>query len=157
MFLLTALVCMGDASSQDSITLERKVSDWMKSFKENNKTVVYRYLTKDSTMVFGSNKEKTFLTSVTIYDKKNKMNTWYFYNQAGVFRIQILFRLHNKTSGKKKKVFCNYYFENDELLPLKSECPFNHLDLLNEAQRFKTMAVPYLNEGRQIQKNTTIN
>jgi hypothetical protein len=61
-----------NAAAQDSIAVEQKISEWMKNFKKNNKAQIYRCTTKDSTVVFGSNKAKTFLTSVMILTRKEK-------------------------------------------------------------------------------------
>jgi hypothetical protein len=72
------------------------------------------------------------------------VNTWFYFDAGGVFRILILQQLIENSSAKRKKVFCNYYFENDKMFYKKSECLFEAGDLLTEANRLKSLASSYL-------------
>jgi hypothetical protein len=130
----------------DSSEVMGKISFWMKSFKKMNKKQLYKYESPDSTIVFGSNKQKTVFTSVLVSDRKRNENRWYFYNETGVFRISIRQREKAGNSKERRKNW-EYYFEGGELIYQVGKSPEHKpADLLLTANTYKEMAVAYLSK-----------
>jgi hypothetical protein len=143
----TAFASSTFALSEDTLTIEQKISNWMRNFKKNNKAQIYRYKTTDSSIVFGSNKAKTFLTSVVIFDKKRSENRWYYYDTTGLFRVTISQRPTQKTSNKSGKVFCNYYFESGIVIYKNGDCIVEDpANMLTKSYKFQQLARHYLQD-----------
>jgi hypothetical protein len=128
----------------DSVDVTKKISTWMREFKKNNKKQFYSFRTADSTIVFGSNKKETFLTSVLLYDRKRNENRWYYYNEHEVFRISIQ-ETPNRDKGQKKSKYYSYYFENGKLIfETQNDSKYVLASLLALAHAYEELAIPYL-------------
>ena len=131
------------SGAQDSTFTEEKIAKWLENFRKSNKTRLYEFRTKDSTVVFGTNKAKTYLTSALIFDRRRNVNKWYYYHEKGVFRISVL-QINRRSSRRTRKEFCDYYFEGNKIIRQNGVCYFKPEDLLIEANRLKVLATSYL-------------
>src|SRR6476620_8517814 len=119
----------------DTVELPARILEQMHKSKQNIKKMIYRFENRDSSIYFSSDKEEIFLSMVYISDRKARSNRWFYYDTTGLFRVQIIQR---PKGSRSKKVFSNYYFDNDSLI-LKSH-DNTSLDpdyLLIEANRYK--------------------
>ena len=117
----------------------------MRNFKKQNKVQIHRFESRDSTITFGSNKQKSFLTSVLLLNKTHNENKWFFYDSNGIFRISIAEQKPPKEEPKRKKFICSYYFANDSLTyKIENGKKFDITDLLIEAKKYQELAVQYL-------------
>jgi hypothetical protein len=126
----------------DTVELPARILEQMHNSKQNIKKIIYRFETRDSSIYFSSDKEGKFLSMVYISDKKARSNRWFYYDITGLFRVQIIQR---PRGGIHKKVFSNYYFDNDSLIHQSHDNSSLDPDkLLFEANRYKTIAELYL-------------
>ena len=129
----------------DTVDVPNLMKERMRSFKHQNKVQIYRYENSDSTILFGSNKQKSFLTSVMILDKFHNENRWFYFDSTGVFRVTIADRKQTQMSDKKKKSTSTYYFENANVVyKIEDYKKYNPSDLIYEATRYLELAIPYL-------------
>jgi len=129
----------------DTIDITSRIAERMRSFKQQNKVQIYKYENSDSTILFGSNKQRSFLTSVMILDKVRNENRWFYFDSLGVFRVTIAERKRTQMDDKKKKSTSSYYFENTHVIyKIEDDKKYNTSDLINEARRYQKLAIPYL-------------
>jgi hypothetical protein len=129
----------------DTIDITSRIKERMRSFKQQNKVQIYKYENSDSTILFGSNKQRSFLTSVMILDKVRNENRWFYFDSLGVFRVTIAERKRTQMDDKKKKSTSSYYFENTHVIyKIEEDKKYNTSDLINEAKRYQELAIPHL-------------
>jgi hypothetical protein len=130
-------------SSFGSFELPVHIFEKMSKSKQNIKKIIYRFDTRDSSIFFASDKQEKFLSLVYISDRNARSNRWYYYDTSGLFRVQII----QRPKGREvKKVFSNYYFENDSLIHKSNDnASLDPDNLLIESNRYKTIAEVYLN------------
>lgn len=119
----------------------------MIQFKNQNKVQLYEFNGSDSSILFGSNKQKTFLTSVRVLDKTRNENRWYFFDSDGLFRVTIAER--KRPDGvKRKKSTSSYYFENGVVVyKIEEAIKYEPSKLLLEAKKYLDLASQYLNKN----------
>ena len=129
----------------DTTNPESSIKEQMRNFKKQNKVQIHRFESRDSTITFGSNKQKSFLTSVLLLNKTHNENKWFFYDSNGIFRISIAEQKPPKEEPKRKKFICSYHFANDSLIhKIENGKKFDITDLLIEAKKYQELAVQYL-------------
>ena len=129
----------------DTIDITSRIKEQMRSFKQQNKVQIYKYENSDSTILFGSNKRRSFLTSVMILDKVHNENRWFYFDSTGVFRVTIADRKPTQIGDKRKKSTSSYYFENGSLVyKIEDDKRYNTSDLKYESKRYQELAIPYL-------------
>ena len=132
-------------NSVDTLNLVSRIEGRMRRFKQQNKLQIHRYYSPDSTITFGSNKQRSFLTSVLVIDKKSNENRWFYYESNSIFRISIVEHPRKIGKTKFKRGSCTYYFENNNLVFKKEEGISRKLaDLLIEAENYQVHAILYL-------------
>ena len=147
MIMFSLISFHGNASpfghqSSDTIDVPSRMKERMRSFKHQNKVQIYRYENSDSTILFGSNKQRSFLTSVMILDKFHNENRWFYFDSTGVFRITITDRKRTQMNVKSTS---SYYFENANVVyKIEDGKKYNTSDLIYEATRYQELAIPYL-------------
>lgn len=150
MILFSLISFHGNASQisykpSDTLDVTSRMKERMRSFKHQNKVQIFRYETSDSTILFGSNKRRSFLTSVMILDKLHNENRWFYFDSTGVFRVTIAGRKRTQMTDKKKKSTSSYYFENATVVyKIEDDKKHNTIDLIYEANRYQELAIPYL-------------
>src|SRR5688572_4837969 len=92
--ILSSIVFHGNASQidnkpADTIDITSRITERWRNFKQQNKVQIYKYENSDSTILFGSNKQRSFLTSVMILDKVSNENRWFYFDSLGVFKVTI--------------------------------------------------------------------
>lgn len=132
-------------NSADTTDIKSFIADRLRNFKKQNKVQIYRYETADSIIVFGSNKGRTFLTSVMIFGKSHNENKWFYFDSTGVFRITIASRKRIKLGNKKRRTVSSYYFKNANVVyKIEEDKKYNIPDLLLDSKRFQVLASSYL-------------
>ena len=153
-FLSTCLATQIQASAfqinfqpLDTNGLEIRLKEKMIQFKKQNKLQVYKFAGSDSSIIFGSNKQKTFLTSVMILDKTRNENRWYYFDSDGLFRVTIAER--KRPNGvKRKKSTSSYYFENGVVTyKIEEAKKYEPTKLSLEAKNYLDLATQYLNKN----------
>ena len=134
---------MNNFGLNDTFDIKKKISIWEREIKKNIKQRIYQYTTPDSPIFFGSNKQKSLLTLVLIYNRKRHENRWYYYNKDGIFRISIQETKIKHIRPRNK--FFTYYFENGNLIYYTSEnSKYKPSELLLIANSYTKLAIPYL-------------
>ena len=129
----------------DTTNPESSIKEQMRNFKKQNRVQIHRFESRDSTITLGSNKKRSFLTSVMILNEARNENKWFFYDSNGVFRISIAERKRTKEQPKRKKFICSYYFANDNLIyKIEYGKNFEITGLLIEANKYQELAIQYL-------------
>jgi hypothetical protein len=153
-FITTCLVTNIQASTfqinyqrLDTNGLETRLKEKMIQFKKQNKLQLYKFVNPDSSIVFGSNKQKTFLTSVMVLDKTRNENRWYYFDSDGLFRVSIAER-QRPNGTRRKKSTSSYYFENGVFVyKIEEEIKYEPTKLLSEANNYLDLATRYINKN----------
>lgn len=144
---IQASACLINFQVPDTTGLESRLKKKMIQFKNQNKVQLYEFNGSDSSILFGSNKQKTFLTSVRVLDKTRNENRWYFFDSDGLFRVTIAER--KRPDGvKRKKSTSSYYFENGVVVyKIEEAIKYEPSKLLLEAKKYLDLASQYLNKN----------
>ena len=131
--------------TSDTVSLATRFKEKMVAFKKQNKRQIHKFITVDSSITFGSNGEKTFLTSVLIFDKACNQNLWFYFDSIGLFRVTIAER-KRPIGEKRKKSVSTYYYENDlAVYKIEGIVKYDPTNLLFQAKYYIDLATQYLN------------
>jgi hypothetical protein len=123
---------------RDSVRdMEKKVKADLREIKAKKARQIKRIDTKDSTVIYASDKQRTHIVHVTSFNRLEKRKMQFSYNENAVVLIVVLkgTRLGNN-SGYKKKT-SGYYFDNRRLIRSRNGDTEDDISfLLSEADRF---------------------
>lgn len=124
---------------KDSIFyIKKKIKEDFKKTKKQKARQIQRIETKDSTIIFGANKLRTFIIHVIYSNKILKRNLQFTYDENGVIFIGVIKRTKKMNGTGYKEKNSAYYFTNGKLIYSSNKDTDDDISLLlTEAERLR--------------------
>lgn len=149
--ILLILSCGDDVSAFQrhiSVTdsgslIQKKIKEEFREVKRKKVQQIKRIVTRDSTIIYGADKNRTQMVHVHSVNKQNKRYVQFTYNEKGVIWIVVLRRPKKLNVKEKRQRKSAYYFDRGNLIYSKERNDDDDIAfLLSEADR-------YLRQGRR--------
>jgi hypothetical protein len=135
---------MQKSADDSAFLIQQKIKKDFKELKRKKARQIKTIETKDSSITYGADKQRTHIVHVQSFNRIEKRNVQYSYDKTGVIFIGVLKGSKKMTGSGIKKRNSAYYFDNGRLIYSKDKDDTDDIAfLISEANR-------YLKEGNLI-------